>query len=265
MAADQTGISWTDSTWNPVTGCSKVSEGCRYCYAEALSLRFGWSRKPWAAEHAAENVVCHPDRLTQPLRWHRGRKVFVNSMSDLFHERVPDAFIADVFAVMVEAPQHIYQILTKRPARLERFARDFGIAAQPYIWLGVSAEDQRAADERIPLLLQTPAAVHFVSCEPLLGTVDLSRWLPAGSHAHAGGNLTHLDRSGRIDWVICGGESGPHARPMALDWARSLRAQCAAAGVPFFLKQLGGVRPGGAAELDGREWHELPEPEEVAR
>ena len=270
-----TGIEWTDETWNPVTGCSKVSEGCRHCYAERVSHRFGWTESSWTARNVVQNVQLHPERLSQPLQWRKPRRIFVNSMSDLFHEQVTDEFIAAVFAVMAEANWHTFQILTKRPQRMlevvNSLAFDFDGAVfnghrvtwpLPNVWLGVSVENQRAADERIPLLLQTPAAVRFLSCEPLLGPVDLTA-IPAidgmntsvlapecwgdcacdkafgfdkGCKRHGGdGQLTR-----RIDWVIAGGESGPSARPMHPDWARSLRDQCQETAVPFLFKQWGG-------------------------
>lgn len=273
---EKSGIEWTDTTWNPVTGCSRVSPGCEHCYAEALSLRHKWSTKPWTAQNAAENVILHPDRLGQPLKWKKPRRVFVNSMSDLFHERVPDAFLDQVFGVMAGSSHHRFQVLTKRPermrdyvngladrggsgrgfARLDAGARSVGIALSfekiplvswpiPNIWLGVSVEDQRRADERMPLLLETPAAVRFVSAEPLLGAVYLSEWL----------------RTRNVHWVIVGGESGPGYRPMAPAWAEKVRDDCAARGIPFFLKQLGGwpnKRGGDEAVLDGTRHTAMP-------
>ncbi|MDE2096717.1 MAG: phage Gp37/Gp68 family protein [Patescibacteria group bacterium] len=276
---DRSNIDWCDATWNPVTGCSHVSPGCERCYAEALSLRRGWSKHPWGAQYAAENVVLHPDRLDQPLHWKKPRRVFVNSMSDLFHEQVPWDFIAKVFAIMQRCPRHTFQILTKRPERMQAFVSDVDERAGhliradgnnwplPNVWLGVSVEDQRRADERIPLLLQTPAAVQFVSYEPALGPVDFSKYLRccpscgqprpdryADSCAYCEGG--HFG----IDWLICGGESGPNHRPFDLDWARSARDQCQAAGVKFFFKQVGGITPkAGGRLLDGCEWNEYPE------
>ena len=260
--SDGSRIAWTDATWNPVTGCSRVSPGCAHCYAERLSHRFGWTTRPWTARHALANVQLHPDRLRQPLRWRHPRRVFVNSMSDLFHEQVPDAFLDQVFAGMALAPQHVFQVLTKRPRRAAAWWMDpvrcaritAAVAALaerplaaplpwplPHVWLGVSAEDQRRAAERLPILTALPAAVRFVSCEPLLGPVDLQPWLD------------------RLDWVIAGGESGPGARPCDPDWVRALRDQCAAAGVPFFFKQWGGPRPDPEPPLlDGRAWAEIP-------
>ena len=255
---DNSKIEWTDASWNPVTGCSHVSPGCDHCYAETLSHRYQWTTKPWGAQHAAENVQLHPKRLDQPLRWRRPRRIFVNSMSDLFHEQVPDEFIDRVFTVMLLAPHHVFQVLTKRPERMRDYCCNeatvgsvvslaakvaAGFAAVkvthapdhlPGIqlgncWLGVSVEDQRRADERIPLLLETPAAVRFLSCEPLLAPITFP--LPCKGSAFWGG----------LHWVIVGGESGPGARPMEVQWARSIVDQCRAAGVSIFCKQMGSV------------------------
>ena len=230
-----TDIEWTDETWNPVTGCTKVSPGCDHCYAERVTERFH-------GKGAFERIVLHPDRLDKPLHWRKPRKVFVNSMSDLFHEQVPDTFIGLVWQVMAETPQHTFQILTKRHARMRSFLRQWpNYEPLPNVWLGVSVEDQKWADIRVPALIQTPAAVRFLSCEPLLGPVRI-------------GYMSLLD------WVIVGGESGPGARPMHPDWARDLRDQCEAAGVPFLFKQWGGIRPkAGGRELDGRTWDQYPE------
>lgn len=348
---NHTKIEWTERTWNPVTGCTKVSPGCDNCYAETIANRFAGSK----AFPNGFDVTLHEDRLTQPLRWRKPATVFVNSMSDLFHADIPDDFIVDVFAVMQATPQHTYQVLTKRPGRMRSllnsptFVRRVVWGALAItgeadvaetipgrnIWLGVSVEDQKWADVRIPALLGTPAAVRFLSCEPLLGPVDLSAWVapitpmnpahapkawqdwawpawvpaavreqvegfwsedwgrgprawmrssheqgaPAfgatvtlgngfgpnppqvtGRFVHAWNNIgrlvlpdgsfayTSFGRSARadarnIDWVIAGGESGPKARPMHPDWARSLRDQCQAAGVDFFFKQWGAWSP----------------------
>jgi protein gp37 len=246
--------------WNPVTGCQKLSPGCKNCYAERIANRFWGDRK-------FTDVVCHEDRLEIPLSWKKPRRVFVNSMSDLFHKDVPFEFVDRVFAVMGRSQHHTFMILTKRPDRmLEYFkseklyervlnqaykldskllVQDEGLGigisnlsesawALPNVWLGVSVENQKAADERIPYLLKTPAAVRFVSCEPLLGPVDLDTVVRANLK-----NVRLAGGSEGIDWVIAGGESGPGARPMHPDWARSLRDQCQAAGVPFFFKQWG--------------------------
>lgn len=330
MANTKTAIEWTatinpdgtvtpGASWNPVTGCSHVSPGCQNCYAETLSHRFGWTTKPWGAQYAAENVMLHPERLEQPLKWRKPKKIFVNSMSDLFHEQVPDEFIAAVFGVMAACPHHTFQILTKRPERmLKWFAKvevwadqsrasfgddtfDWrrwqclvgsairqigsgrlsgacsGLTPWPLrnVWLGVSVEDQPRADERIPLLLQCPSAVRFLSCEPLLDEIDLSQWLDVNHqvwvekpepHSQDGWHLAPHPVTGIIDWypgiswVICGGESGPGFRPMDIDWARSVRDQCQAAGVAFFFKQIGGVTPKSRGRLlDARLWNEFPE------
>lgn len=288
--ADKTGIEWTEATWNPISGCTKTSTGCKHCYAER-----DWGRLqhlPAYAGRAFTDVAMHAARLDQPLRWKRPRRVFVNSMSDLFHEAVPEAFIDQVFAVMALATQHTFQTLTKRPVRmrdymnglnlerLDRAARGLGYTLQfegrplrslplPNVWLGVSVEDQAAADERIPLLLDTRAAVRWISAEPLLGPVRLiglpglptddedvrinalkGEWVTS-PRAETGNAMS------RLDWVVVGGESGPKARPMHPDWARSLRDQCAAAGVPFLFKQWGewvphGPIPGGDEARDLR-------------
>lgn len=244
--SDKSGIEWTDATWNPVTGCSKVSPGCAHCYAETLSLRFGWSKRPWLPKYAAENVVLHPERLDQPLRWRRPRRVFVNSMSDLFHELVPDAFVHDVFDRMARADWHSYQILTKRPERMAAvvqayYARHPGQAPLFHVWLGTSIENDRWSG-RADALRATPAAVRFISAEPLLGP------------------LSSLDLK-EIDWLIVGGESGAGARPMDPSWARDLRDDAVARGTAFFFKQWGGWTPkAGGRELDGRTWNEMPLP-----
>ncbi|MDE2467382.1 MAG: phage Gp37/Gp68 family protein, partial [Bradyrhizobium sp.] len=274
------GISWTDETWGPVRGCSRVSQGCTRCYAERIAARFSGSGQPYeglakqtpSGPRWTGNVKLIEERLLDPLKWRKPRRVFANSMSDLFHENLPDAAIDRVFAVMALAPQHCYQILTKRPERMLRYfslgglreeligieaERVSGIARhtdamQPRwpipltnVWLGVSVEDQATADERIPLLLRTPAAVRFISAEPLLGPVQLARkWIGRGKPL-GGGPQCDLSRPWEapasmagLDWFICGGESGPGARPMDIEWARSLRDQCNAAGVAFWMKQL---------------------------
>jgi protein gp37 len=234
---EKTKIEWTEATWNPVTGCSKVSPGCAHCYAEALSLRFAWSRKPWLPAHAEENVVLHEDRLEQPLRWRRPRMIFVNSMSDLFHELVPVCFIERVFDVMALAERHVFQILTKRHERMATLASQ--LAWPPNVWMGVSIENRRWV-ERADYLRRVPAAVRFVSAEPLLGPLD------------------GIDLNG-IDWLIAGGESGPLHRPVRVEWLRDLRDRCGAEGVAFFFKQWGGHHPrSGGRTLDGREWSDLP-------
>ncbi|MEY2335683.1 DUF5131 family protein [Acidithiobacillus ferrianus] len=240
--SDKTGIAWTNATWNPVTGCTKVSQGCKHCYAEREWGRLSVNPKA-TAYYGREftDIRCHPDRLTEgPIRWRKPRMILVNSMSDLFHEKVPFEFIDEVFEVINCSPMHTFQILTKRPERmLEYFQRSeiaWAVDEGPLdnIWLGVSVEDQATADERLPLLLQVPAAVRWVSAEPLLDSVEINFALKNRLDQH--GNW----RSGSgLAWVVCGGESGPRARPMHAEWARKLRDDCAAAGVPFFMKQLG--------------------------
>ena len=221
-------------TWNPVTGCTKISTGCKNCYAarmaKRLAGRYGYPEAPHQFD-----VTLHPDRLEEPLHWRKPRRVFVCSMSDLFHEDVRPEFIHQVFETMMEASKHTFQILTKRPEKMQWFIdawSQWRMWPLPNIWLGVSAENQEQADTRIPWLLQTPAAVRFVSVEPMLGGVKLFGW----------NSLTwgKIPPSAFLHWVIIGGESGPGARPMEIAWARSLVGQCKAAGVPCFMKQLGG-------------------------
>lgn len=262
-----TDIEWADYVWNPVTGCSKVSEGCRNCYAEALSLRFGRSVGPWNAANAEQNVILHPDRLDQIARLKKPGRVFVNSMSDLFHELVPFAFIQQVWQAMQRAEHLTFLVLTKRASRMREL-----LSPYPYlgnVWLGVSVEDQRAADERIHHLMLTPAKARFLSCEPLLGPIDLHPYASLHLRCEHGRIAeepdTFVDGCGCypslpvLDWVISGGESGPRHRPMDLSWARSLRDQCAAGGVAFFHKQNGGRTPkAGGRLLDGREHNDMP-------
>lgn len=234
MATDSK-IEWTDATWNPVTGCHKVSPGCKLCYAERLARRL--KATGMVKYRNGFDVTTHPDTLEIPLRWRKPRTIFVNSMSDLFHSQIPDRFIRDVFAVMEQAHWHRYQVLTKRPERVAALNPLLPWPAQ--IWLGVSVESARYT-HRIDLLRQTGAAVKFLSLEPLLAP------------------LPSLNLDG-IDWVIVGGESGPGARPMQADWARDIRDQCAAAGVPFHFKQWGGVfKKRNGRELDGETWDEMP-------
>ena len=238
-------IEWTDSTWNPVTGCTKVSPGCANCYAERISKRF---------KRDFSEIRVHPDRLAEPLRWRKPRRVFVNSMSDLFHEDIHAGNIYDIFVTMSQAFPHTFQILTKRPTRMKRLVEYFAASSRwykwplPNVWLGVSVEDQKRADERIPLLLQTPAAVRFVSCEPLLGPIHIPG-LHACPQECTEKDGFHPGPLPGLDWVIVGGESGPNARPMDLAWAGSIVAQCKAAGVPCFVKQLG-AHPFDLTELD---------------
>ena len=341
--ADKSKIEWTDATWNPIRGCSRVSEGCRNCYAERVAARFSGPGQPYEGLAIMKrepgedskgdprwtgNVRLIESALDAPLHWKKPRKIFVNSMSDLFHEEVHDGSIDRIFAVMACSQQHTFQVLTKRPKRMRDYCESFPsmdgpemsarvavalgamgysfeVAAEafhsinlwplPNVWLGVSVEDQKTADERIPLLLNTPAAVRWVSYEPALGPVDLSEitW----NKKDFGESQNDRGSNAWIDWLVCGGESGPGARPMHPDWARAARDQCQAAGVPFFFKQWGEwlsvdnwpinkngrwysteraagrlyrgmdahgmrfVRAGKKAagrQLDGREWNEFP-------
>lgn len=331
----KTSIEWTRGddgsmgyTWNPVRGCSVVSEGCRNCYAMQVAARFSGEGQAYAGlayrnesgAHWTGKVTLVEKHLADPLRWQRPRRIFVNSMSDLFHESLTDQQITDVFGVMALAHWHTFQVLTKRPARMLEYLRagDHGIIEQftaiqtgggigpremfraldvkrrdkvdwlwplPNVCLGVSVEDQKSADARIPLLLQTPAAVRWLSVEPLLGPVNLNSFMvgdetainPLRGERYA--TVQHMavrpEKIDRVDWVVVGGESGNGARPMSPQWARSLRDQCVAASVPFFFKQWGNHAPLNTAQadanivvamskktagrlLDGREWNEMP-------
>ena len=230
MPSTHTGIEWTDKTWNPTTGCDKISAGCLHCYAEAITQRF-----PKGFPNGF-SLTLHPERLKEPLRWRTPSRIFVNSMSDLFHDDVPLDFINQVFLVAQQTPWHIYQILTKRQSRLSDLASKLDFPKN--IWLGVSVESQNHID-RIECLRTVPVSVRFISCEPLLGPLEL--------------NLTG------IDWVIVGGESGQKHRPMKLDWARDIRNQCQNSGVAFFFKQVGGRTPkAGGRLLDDKTWDEMP-------
>ncbi len=296
----RTKIEWTrdadgtpGSSWNPVSGCSKTSAGCKFCYAERIFPRaYGWERVTVTLKehlqqaHGIESVTvarefkhvkCHPDRLERPLRWRAPRRIFVNSMSDLFHEDVPEDFIDKVFAVMASAPRHTFLVLTKRPERMRSYLTDDslydrllravytlraewpGSKALPSVplseptryplsnvWLGVSAEDQDTFEARHRLLLQTPAAVRWLSLEPLLSPIDIDfSAIDIGLEKDGHGNAAIL---GGIDWVVAGGESGPKARPMHPAWARAIREQCKAADVPFFFKQWGAWAPTNLSE-----------------
>ena len=228
-------IEWTGVTWNPVTGCTKVSPGCARCYAERLARRLRAMGSPKYA--AGFEVALHRETLDDPLRWRQPRLVFVNSMSDLFHDAVPDAFVEAVFRTMNAATRHTFQVLTKRPERAAALARRLRWTAN--VWLGTSVETEPYL-RRLEPLRRTPAAVKFLSLEPLLGP------------------LPSLELNG-VDWVIAGGESGPGARPLDPDWARAIRDKCARSGVPFFFKQWGGTQRKKAGRLlDGRTWDELP-------
>lgn len=230
MASTNTGIEWTDKTWNPTTGCTKVSPGCKFCYAEAITKRFHTNFPN------GFTFTMHPERLTEPLKWRKPSRVFVNSMSDLFHEKMPLDFLSSVFDVMRKADRHVFQILTKRHERLLELAP---LLPWPKnVWIGVSVENQDYA-HRVDYLRKVPAHVRFLSCEPLLGPLQL--------------DLTN------IHWVITGGESGPKHRPIREDWVRSIRDQCQTADVAFFHKQWGGRHPKSKGrELDGVTYSDMP-------
>lgn len=307
-----TKIEWAEETWNPVTGCTPISEGCQNCYAKRMSNRLK-GRCGYDADNPFK-VTLHPKRLDQPLRWKKPRKIFVCSMGDLFHEDVSGDFLYEIWGIMAQCPQHIFMVLTKRPEIMRAWYNDVFLRVNPLyrknplpnIWLGVTAENQARADERIPVLLQIPAAVRFVSVEPMLGPVDLTNItmpdeyqpphvaLPSLNGFHVNSlrdDDDHMYQSNNhLDWVICGGETGPGARPMHPYWVRSLRDQCQAEGVPFFFKSWGdwcaasqctiwesgkysvpGPMPFGDYQsvhhvgkknagrlLDGREWAEYP-------
>ena len=243
--ADATSIEWTDATWNPVTGCTKISAGCDNCYAERFSERFRGT-----PDHPFENgfdLTLRPARVLQPLRWRTPRMIFVNSMSDLFHKEVPRSFISKVFDTMEQANWHTFQVLTKRSSLMRNFVRDrYKDGKVPgHIWLGVSVEDG-TKKSRIRHLQEAPIATRFLSIEPLIGPIG------------------ELDLTG-IDWVIVGGESGPRARFMDPEWVREIRDQCRKKKVAFFFKQWGGFRPkSGGRKLDGREWNQFPRPAKAA-
>lgn len=274
--AEKSKIQWTDASWNPIWGCTKVSPGCAHCYIDRTPpFRKEGIHFKRVGNESTTGVFLRPQKLLEPLRWREPRRVFVNSLSDLFHEDVPDDYVFDVLGVMERATWHTFQVLTKRPERMlelvTRYVRgnlqqiDGSHRTMPNVWLGVSAENQHWADIRIPLLLKIPAAVHFVSAEPLLGPLDLEALLvwrcqrcneayqPAGGDwSWPAGFTRPMHRcfpevaplwadANRLDWLIIGGESGPKARRMQLQWAYDLESQCRQAGVAFFCKQLGTV------------------------
>jgi len=228
-------ISWTQITWNLITGCTQYSLGCFNCYAKPLTPRLSaMGQKKYSK--GFNNIVCHLDELTRPYTWAKSKLIFINSMSDTFHKEVPTEFIADIFKVVRDCPQHTFQILTKRADRMVNVCAELGVPENA--WVGVTIEQEKYLP-RLELLKQVDATVRFVSFEPLLGPIP------------------QIDLSG-IQWVIVGGESGPNFRQMNLDWARDLRDQCLEQGVPFFFKQVGAKRGKGSKELDGQIWHEFP-------
>lgn len=256
---NQTKIEWATHTWNPVTGCTPISEGCLNCYAKRMARRLaGRYGYPDAPHHF--DVTLHHGRLGEPLHWKKPRLIFVCSMGDLFHEDVPYEIQDHVLIMTQRAPQHTYLLLTKRPDRMLNFFRQFHSAPHdtrplPNVWLGVTTENQDAANQRVAVLLRIPAALHFISAEPLLGLIDLNR-IPGAWDVHQGTGNT-------IDWVICGGETGPGARPMQTQWAIALRDQCVAADVPFFYKGAGTamIHKNHFAYplLGGKRWEQFPD------
>jgi protein gp37 len=235
--ADRSAIEWTQATWNPVTGCDKVSPGCAHCYAETFAER--WRGIPGHAYEQGFELRLWPERLEQPLRWRRPRMIFVNSMSDLFHEDIPEDFIADVFEVMGRARRHTFQILTKRHERLAELGQE--LTWHSNVWMGVSIENRRFV-HRADSLREVAPVVRFISAEPLLGPLE------------------GLDLTG-IDWLIAGGESGPRSRRMDVEWVRDLHQSCDEAEVAFFFKQWGGrTSKAGGRLLDGRTWDQMPTP-----
>lgn len=283
---DKTGIEWADATWNPLVGCSVISPGCKHCYAMKVAARmerlgqaaYAGLTMPskagpvWTGKVGGNSVKA----FEAPLRWKKPRRIFVNSMSDLFHESVTDEAIDRIFAVMALCPQHTFQVLTKRAERMRSYVtqldtephqttvKRFAAALDglpipseinipfPNVWLGVSVEDQARALDRVPMLLETPAAKRFLSCEPLLGPVDLSGWLGTNDFT-----IVPTVRHSYVHWVIAGGESGDDARPMHPDWARSLRDQCQVAEVPFFFKQWGEWVGGGPGYIHWSDCKEI--------
>lgn len=234
--ADRSRIEWTEATWNPVTGCKQVSPGCAHCYAKTFAER--WRGVRGHPYEEGFDLRLWPDRLDQPRKWKKPRTIFVNSMSDLFHEDIPSDFIEQVFEVMVDSEQHTFQVLTKRHERLAELAPD--LPWPPNVWMGVSVENRRFV-HRADYLRQVPAALRFISAEPLLGPLE-------------GLDLTD------IHWLIAGGESGPGHRRIDPDWVTDLRDRCVGAAVTFFFKQWGGARPkSNGRELEGRTWDDLPE------
>ena len=303
----KTKIEWTEYVWNPITGCSVVSAGCKHCYAMRLAgtrlrhhhSRAGLTRETSAGPVWTGEVRFNAEWLDQPLHWRKPRRIFVCAHGDLFHESVPYEWIDQVFAVMARARQHMFQVLTKRPRRMLKYIRGMnpdGLRLRPIsqtrhpwpllnVWLGTSVENQTTADERIPPLLHTPAAVRFISAEPLLGPINLKAIRDVGAVIDSTRGVWPVWHP--LDWIIAGGESGPDARPLHPEWARSLRDQCAAVGLPFFFKQWGGwlpmlghaegvrvgdqkfIHPDGTIMgyagkraagrlLDGRQWNEFP-------
>ena len=234
--AKNTKISWTNHSWNPVTGCSKVSKGCDNCYAETISERY----RGTPAYPNGFDITLRPHKLNDPVGW-KSSMIFVNSMSDLFHKNIPDDYLISIWNTMIRANHHTYQVLTKRPHRMLHKINELELSLEPHIWLGTSIESQKFVDNRLSPLTEIPCAVHFISAEPLLGPLDLTNWID------------------KLDWVIVGGESGNGRRAMNYDWARSIRDQCLTASTAFFYKQGNDRKSGMDNVLDGRKWEMYPE------
>lgn len=235
--ADKTKIEWCDTTWSPVTGCTPISDGCKNCYAKRMAHRLSNNEKVHNRERYNDFLVNYwPERMRYPAHWTKPRKIFVCSMGDLFHTNVRHDWIRKIISRTVRDPQHIYIFLTKRPERMKHIMIGFEDVIQNNIWCGITCENQQTADERMPVLLETPAAVRFVSVEPMLDKIDLSG-LPGFLDFSCTTEPKH------IDWVICGAETGPNKRPMENEWARHLRDQCKSADVPFFFKKATGETP----------------------
>ena len=266
-----TKIEWTDKTWNPVTGCTPISPGCAHCYAKRMAKRLAGRCGYPQAPHEFD-VTLHPDRLDEPAQWRKPARVFVCSMSDLFHDDVPRKFIHGVFDVMINTPQHTFQVLTKRPERMAHIVQEYfylrdingydRTSPGKNIWFGVTAENQEQADARIPLLLEIPAVVRFVSIEPMLGPVGLTKPVRPMCDGKPCWPCSESMLFG-LDWVICGGETGPGARPFDVMWAASLLDQCSDAGVPFFYKGAGTAQYSKDdpqyRKLSGKLYEEYPE------
>ena len=225
-------ISWTNHSWNPVTGCTQVSPGCDLCYAKTLTEKYG---------RVFENVEVKPHKLNEPKKWKEPSFIFVNSMSDLFHRDIPSDYLCEIWQVMLDTPRHIYQVLTKRPHRMTMSIEKLGLELAPHIWLGVSVENQKFAENRIPEMLKLGHAVPWISAEPLLGPLDLSPWI------------------NDLQWVVTGGESGAGRRPMDYNWVRDIRDICIDTGTPLWYKQGNHFRPDNDNVLDGRMWTDYPE------
>jgi len=255
-----TKIEWTDETWNPIVGCSKISAGCDECYAEKMANRLAHNPK---APHAYGHVINHDGKWTgltklvytvlkKPYSWKKPKKIFICSMGDLFHESIPFDWIHKIMEVIMRCPQHTFQILTKRPERMKEYFSHFAANRFKNVWIGVTAENQEMADLRIPILLSIPCIVHFVSIEPMLGHVDLNLWFYSGYLEPPYNDI--------IDWVICGGETGPKARKLEGGWIDSLKCQCIKFGVPLFFKSWGSYyKKVDHSLIEGVEYKEFPE------